>query len=322
MLNLYNNPIRGIITPLLTPLKEDGSIDYVATERLVRYVIEGEVAGIFVLGTTGEGPCIDFVDKCEFVSKVIQLVAGRVPVLVGITDTVYANSVRLISLSGENGAAGVVITPPPYFSCSQSELLVYFEALSSRSELPCYLYNIPSLTKTTIEPETVALASVYSKIIGLKDSSGDMIYLNKVRELVGKTPEFALYIGPEELLAETVIFGIHGGVHGGSNIFPRLYVELYRAAEMGQLKRVKELHRIVISISSKLYSLSGYENHCIRVVKYLLSLFGICDHSLAKPYLGLNAESMRVARERVEEVLTQLTDAGIPVPSLSVGQKQ
>jgi dihydrodipicolinate synthase/N-acetylneuraminate lyase len=311
-----NRQLRGIITPLLTPFSEEGSVDFRAMEGLVNHVIDGGINGLFVLGTTGEGPCLSLVDREEIVRRAIRFSSGRVPVLVGITDIIYDSSVRMARIAEESGADAVVITPPPYFSSYQAEILDYFESLSSVSNLPWYLYNIPSLTKTVIAPETVVQAGKLRGIAGIKDSSGDMVYFNKVRQAVQDIDGFSMYIGPEELLTEAVRLGVQGGVHGGSNLFPHLYSALFKAAERNDTVRVQELQSVVLKISSQLYSLSKYENHCIRVLKYLLSLFGLCGDNMVKPYQGLSDESKQLARDRLEPILLELTKAGIPTPSL------
>ena len=313
-----DNQLRGVITPLLTPFFGDGTVDYGSLDKLAHHVIEGGVSGLFILGTTGEGPCIKMEGRYEIVKRVVDFTAGQVPVFISLTDTVFDNSVRLAKYAEELGADALVITPPPYFSSSQAELLSYFETLSSITELPCYLYNIPSLTKVSIEPETVLQASKLPRIVGIKDSSGDMTYFNKVRELMKGVDGFSFFMGPEELMAEAVLLGAQGGVNGGSNLFPHLYVSLYNAAAEGDQQRVKELRSIVINISAQLYSLSGFENHCVRVVKYLLSLFGICGETMARPYQELDSDKKQIARERLEAIILELNEAGISAPTLSL----
>jgi 4-hydroxy-tetrahydrodipicolinate synthase len=316
--NLFQNPISGIITPLLTPFSTDGSVDFQATEKLVEHVIEGGVSGIFVLGTTGEGPCINLEDRFEIIRRVIEFTAERVPVLVGITDAAYDNSVRLARCAEDTGADALVVTPPPYFTSTQTEILKYFESLSGVTKLPSYLYNIPSLTRALIEPSTVALASALPQIIGIKDSSGNMIYFNKLKQALQEKKDLTFYMGPEELLVEACALGAQGGVHGGSNLFPELYVQLYEAAMNRDYQRIDILRRIVIKISTRLYSLSGNENHCIRVVKYLLSKWGFCNETMAVPYSGLNEETKGKADTHFEDILNDLAEAGIHKAKASV----
>jgi len=314
--DLLTSPISGVITPLLTPFTPEGKLDVPALERLVEHTIRGGIKGLFILGTTGEGPCLSFEQRCELITKVTGMVGGRIPVMAGITDTSYDVSVKLIRFAEDSGIDGLVVTPPPYFTSSQKEALQYFESIATLTRVPWFLYNIPSLTKCALEIDTVVRATAFSGMSGFKDSSGNMIYFNKVlRALKGKEG-IPLYVGPEEFLAEAVLMGAAGGVHGGSNIFPELYVMLYDAAIRRNLERVNELHDIVMDVSSHLYSLSKFENHCIRVVKFLLSRLGICEEAMARPYLGLSDENKRIAEDRLEAILSRMEKAGLSGASL------
>ena len=177
------------------------------------------------------------------VERGCRQVAGRVPVLVGVTDTSFAESDRLADLAGSNGAQAVVLAPPPYFAASQMELVGYVERFTLGVSLPTFVYHIPSLTKVAIEPETVRRLLDIPRVAGLKDSGRDMHYLHAVRLIAAERHDFSVLVGPEELLAEAVLLGAHGGMCGGANMAPRLYVDLYHAARAGDLPRLRELHR-------------------------------------------------------------------------------
>ena len=165
------------------------------------------------------------------------------PVLVGVTDTSFVESVNLAQMAADAGAAAVVLSAPYYFPAGQPELLEYVEDIASELPLPVFLYNMPSHTKLSFEPETIARALAIPNIVGLKDSSAQMIYFHKVRQLAAERPDFSLLVGPEELLGESVLSGAHGGVCGGANLFPRLYVDLYEAARDRQLDRMARAAR-------------------------------------------------------------------------------
>src|SRR5262249_1011962 len=152
------------------------------------------------------------------------------PVLVGITDTSFAESLRLAEHAEDAGAQAVVAAPPYYFPIGQAELLHYVRALSAEVPLPIFLYNMPSHTKVVFEPPTLRAALELPNVVGLKDSSGNMGYFHQARQVLAARPDCSLLIGPEELLGEAVLLGGHGGVCGGANLAPRLYVELYEAA--------------------------------------------------------------------------------------------
>jgi dihydrodipicolinate synthase/N-acetylneuraminate lyase len=218
--------LRGVITPLVTPLKDMDELDVGGLERLVEHVLGGGVSGIFVLGTTGEFSGLSYRLRAELIERVCRQVSDRVPVLVGITDTSITESINLAEKAAGYGAMAVVAAPPYYFPTGQPELIEYFGKLVSRVSLPVFLYNMPLHTKTIMEPATVKAIAADGKVAGLKDSSANMAYFRLLQYIMRDHPNFKLFVGPEEILADAVILGADGGVNGGSNLFPRLYVDL------------------------------------------------------------------------------------------------
>jgi dihydrodipicolinate synthase/N-acetylneuraminate lyase len=277
-------PLRGIVTPMVTPLSDRDTLDIDGVERLVEHLLDGGVHGIFVLGTTGEAPSLSYRLRRELINLVCRQVGGRVPVLVGVTDTSYVESIELTCHASDAGAAAVVLAPPYYFPAGQPELREYLEDIVSELPLPVFLYNMPSHTKLVFEPETVRMALELPRVVGIKDSSGQMIYFHKLQTLAASRPDFTLLVGPEELLAESVLSGAHGGVNGGSNLFPRLYVDLYEAAAAGDLELVRALHARVMRLSSTIYSVGQHSSAFIKGLKCALSCLGICEDAMAEPF--------------------------------------
>jgi 4-hydroxy-tetrahydrodipicolinate synthase len=150
--------------------------------------------------------------------------------------------------------------------------------------LPLLLYNMPRLTKLDFQPETVRQAAELPGVVGLKDSSGNMIYFHKLQQLFADRPDFALLVGPEELLGETVLLGGHGGVNGGANLCPQLYVDLYQAARNASLQDIRRLHSRVIRISSTIYTVGQHGSSMIKGLKCALACLGICDDFMAEPF--------------------------------------
>lgn len=296
--------IKGIIVPMVTPLKGDGNceIDREGAERLVEHMIAGGVHALFLLGTTGEAQSLPYTERYGFVETVCRRVAGRVPVLVGITDTSMDESLKLAALAKECGAVGVVAAAPYYFAPSQQELTEYYTALADRVCLPLYLYNMPSHVKVFLEARTVAVLAEHPNIVGLKDSSANMTYFETLLYMLREKPDFALYVGPEELTGECVLMGADGGVNGGANMFPRLYVDMYEAAAKHDISRVRELQRRIMAVSTSLYSIGKYGSSYLKGVKCALSLMGICDDYLAYPYRRFRSEE----RDRVRQALREL----------------
>lgn len=277
-------PLRGIIPPMVTPLSDRDTLDVAGLERLIEHILAGGAHGIFILGTTGEAPGLSYRLRYELIARTCGQVAGRVPVLVGITDTSFVESLNTAGKARDAGAQAVVLAPPYYFPAGQLELLEYLEHLVPALPLPLFLYNMPSLTKLVFEPETVRKAADIPGIAGLKDSSANMIYFHQLQTLLNDRPDFSLFIGPEELLGETLLLGGHGGICGGANFFPKLYVDLYRAAVKKDVDETMRLHRKVMRISNTIYSVGKYGSSYLKGVKCSLALLGICSDFMAEPF--------------------------------------
>ena len=295
-------PLRGIIPPMATPLASIDALDLPGLEVLVEHILGGGAHALFLLGTTGEGPALSYRVRRELIERVCAQVGTRVPVLVGITDSAYAESLHLAEFAAKSGAAAVVAAPPFYFQISQSDILRLIESLAKESALPLYLYNQPELTKISFQPETVARAAEIPNVCGLKDSSGHMSYLKEVLSLVGKAhPEFSILVGPEHLLAEALLCGAHGGVPGGANIYPTLPVRLYQAFLDGRHDEMQELQAQMVRIGDPIWNASETEPGYLRRLKCALSVLGLCSGVPTWPY----QQSTQEERRQIEEHLRQ-----------------
>lgn len=301
----------GVIPPMVTPLEDRDHLDVAGLQRLVDHIISGGVHGLFALGTTGEGPSLSYGVRRELVSRTCELAAGRVPVLVGVTDTSYSETLRLTEHAAECGAQGVVLAPPFYFPAGQSELQEYLEAIVGDLCLPVMLYNMPSCTKLHIEIETLRHTLEHPNVVGFKDSSADMVYFHLARRLFDQHPHKSILVGPEELLAESTLLGGHGGVNGGANLFPRLYVDLYEAALRGDVDRVQQLHRQVIRVTD-LYRVGRHSSAVIKGIKSALACLEICQDNMAEPLHRFRERERLQIRELVDEL--RPLASGMPIP--------
>ena len=297
-------PLRGIVPPLLTPFRSNREVDVAALETLINRMIDGGVHGIFALGTTGEGPQLPHRLRHQIVEYVCEMVAGRVPVLVCISDTCFEEAVELADQAHSAGAAGVVKTAPYYLPMDQAELAEYTLRLTDRSPLPLLLYNMPSCTKVEFAPATVRQLGEHPKIVGLKDSSGDLEYFKAVVEACHDLEDFALFVGPEEILVDSMRLGGHGGVHGGANLFPRLYVDLYEAALNGNQQRVDQLQAHVMQISKTLYSVGPQRpSRIIKGIKTAGHLLGICEPTMLEPFSEFNETETAEVAQHLQDLL-------------------
>jgi 4-hydroxy-tetrahydrodipicolinate synthase len=294
--------LRGIVPPMITPLKDRDTLDLAGLERLVEHILGGGVHGLFVLGTTGEGPSLSYRLRCELIERVCGQVDGRVPVLVGVTDTAFVESVNLAGIAADEGATAVVLAAPYYFPAGQPELLEYLEHIVVEMPLPTFLYNMPSHTKIKFELETLRQALELPNIVGLKDSSGDLDYFRQAAGVIQAYPDAALLMGPERLLADAIALGGHGGICGGANLLPRLFVDWYEAAVQGDGERTAELRHRVEQLGESLYTIGKHTSAFVKGVKCALSCLGICEDALAEPFQSFRPRE----REQVQRVLREL----------------
>lgn len=304
--NLYNNimqkKLHGIVPPLVTPLLDDNTLDLVGLEKLINHVVTAGVHGIFILGTTGEAQSLGFDLRAQMIVETNKLLTGRLPLLVGISDTSVADSVRLAQIAKENGVDAVVSAAPYYYATGQPELAEFYERLIPQLPLPVYLYNMPSHTKVSFAPETIKRIAKDPKVIGFKDSSANGGYFQSVMYEMRDRKNFDIFIGPEEMTAEVVLLGAAGGVNGGANMYPKLYVDLYNAAVAGDLPTVKKLQEKVMQISRLIYTQGNHGSSYLKGVKCALETLGICSGYLASPYKSFDGEY----KKRIEAALKEI----------------
>ena len=289
---------QGIIPPLVTPLRRRDELDDTGLERLVEHVIDGGANGLFILGSSGEAPSLSYRLRGELIETACRLVRDRVPVLVGITDTAFVESVTLARTAADAGAAAVVLSTPYYFPAGQTELISYVRNIVTELPLPLMLYNMPSLTKVWFEIDTLKQLAEIDSIIGLKDSSGDLDYFARAASLKKLRPDWSVLIGPEKHLPEAMRLGGDGAVAGGANVLPRLFVECYRAVVENDEVLVGDLHQRIHEFQS-VYEIGKYASRIIKGIKCCLSLIGVCDDGMAEPFHRFR----EAERRRVLEIL-------------------
>ncbi len=283
---------------MITPLLGRDQLDVAGFERVLERVIAGGVHGVFILGTTGEAPSLSYRLRREVIDRACQFVGGRVPVIVGITDTSVVEAINLARHAEAAGAQAVVTAAPYYFPEGQPELIEWAEKLVPDLPLPVFFYNMPQMTKVTFEPETIRQLTQMTGIAGLKDSSGDLKYYQKLVEVAKARPDWRVFVGPELLLVETLRLGGHGGVNGGAQIDPALLVGLYDATLRGDNATVERLQARLVKLG-EIYKVGRHASTVIKGVKCALNLIGICSGALAEPLHAFNEPERRIVAERL-----------------------
>ncbi len=286
---------------MVTPLSGPDSIDLDGTDRLVERLIDGGVAGLFILGTTGEAPSLSYRLRGEFIRHVCRVVDKRIPVLVGITDTSIVESISVARTAAGAGADAVVLSMPYYFPAGQTELVRYIRQIVPQLPLPVMLYNMPSLTKVQFDIDSLAQLCDLPAIVGVKDSGGDLAYFERLTGLKQQRPDWSVLIGPEHLMSASLGLGGDGGVNGGANIYPKLFVRCYQVTRQGDQDAEMALQRQIEKLQ-EIYLVGKYASRHIKGTKSALSILGVCDDKLAEPFNHFAAPE----RERVAQVLEQL----------------
>ena len=273
----FKTPLSGIIPPLVTPLKDNETLDVESLERLIEHLIEGGVHGLFVLGTTGEEQSLSYDVRKQMIKESCRINRGRLPLLACITDTSIEESVRLAKKAADYGADGVVSAPPYYFATGQPELAQFYEELVPQLPLPVFLYNMPSHVKVSFAPDTVKRLAEMDQVVGFKDSSANAVYFQSVMYKVQHRKDFAMLVG---------------------NMFPELYVAMYDAASKRDINRVLDLQQLIMQISTTIYTVGQHGSSYLKGLKCALAMLGIInDDFVASPFYKFEApERLRIQK--------------------------
>jgi dihydrodipicolinate synthase/N-acetylneuraminate lyase len=282
------NRIHGIVVPMITPLTADESIDETALIRIVDYILNGGVHGIFVNSTTGEGVCLTNDEARKMLQIVIKRINRKVPVYANVS----ANSVKIALANIEKAEsldADIVVAHPPFFypPNSQEELFLYYESILKESKLPVMIYNIPFTTQAPIAINTIKRLLDFENLIGIKDSSVDYVFLQDLIKLKEIRSDFKIFIGKSHMWTAGILSGADGGLDGISNIIPSLCVQLYDKIRSGS-NDVFERQRDIDDIW-QIYECRSF----LGGIKAAMSLLGLCESYTSKPILPAAEEEIQ-----------------------------
>ncbi len=297
--------LHGIVTPLVTPLAEDGSLDKESLIRLLNYQIESGVHGIFIFGSSGEGPELTDLQRDQMMEVTSETVAKRVPVIVGVMDNSTERVMERARKVAQYDLDGIVVAPPFYHMNSQDEIMDHFRAIHSAIDLPVYAYDVPVLVKVKISPESIITLAQEGVIAGLKDSSGDYTTLRSIIINTRDLPDFTILTGMELLTDIGILMGTDGGVPGLANVAPAEYVEMYDACMAGEWDRAREIQERLVRLmtlasvgvagaSGSAGALSGFK----AALKWK-GVLSTCRMML--PMKSLDAEAQKTVREIMVE---------------------
>ena len=295
-------PINGVITPTVTPLKLNGDINPAMIRPLVDYLIDRGISGIYPLGSTGEGPLFSTDERKAIAAATVEAVAGRLPVIVHTGAITTAETLALSRHARDIGANAASVITPWYFSLNEAALETHYRAIyDALPDFPIYLYNLPALTGNTLSAALVSrLARSYENCVGLKDSSGDlqtMFVTNHLRD-----GRFNTCIGPDMLILAGLSMGLDASVSGHSNIVPELVVGIYNAFAAGDLTGAQAAQRQLKALGEVTASAGG-----LTLFKALLKARGLDLGAVRAPLQSPPDETVRACVAQLRALKVDLS---------------
>lgn len=291
------NPIVGSIVALVTPMNEDGSVDFPALRRLIDWHIAEGTACIGVVGTTGESPTVSVEEHCEIIRVAVEQTAGRVPVMAGAGANSTREAIELSRFAQKVGADCTLSVVPYYNKPSQEGMYQHFKAIAEAVDIPMMLYNVPGRTVADMLPETALRLARVPGVIGIKEATGN---IERAAWLVKHAPAgFSVYSGDDGTAIALMLLGGQGNVSVTANIAPRAMAELCRAAVAGDAKTAREIHFKLASLNKLLFA----EPNPVPV-KWAMQRLGLCGGALRLPMVPMS-ESLVPALEAA------MTEAGL-----------
>jgi 4-hydroxy-tetrahydrodipicolinate synthase len=285
---------RGSIVALITPMHEDGRVDEEGLGRLVDFHVEAGTAAIVAVGTTGESATLDEQEHCAVIRRVVELAAGRIPVIAGTGANSTSEAVSLTRCARQAGADAALLVTPYYNKPTQEGLYLHHKAVAEAVEIPQILYNVPGRTACDLLPETAARLASLPNVVGLKEATGDLTRVARLRELCGQG--FDLFSGDDESACEFMLRGGDGVISVTANVAPRAMQAMCAAALAGDRPRATELNQVL----DPLHRLLFIESNPIPV-KWAVAEMGLAPAGIRLPLTWLSEE----ARPRVRAAMQQ-----------------
>ena len=243
--------IKGSLVAIVTPMHEDGSLDYESYRRLIDWQIEQGTAAIVAVGTTGESPTVDMAEHGELIRVAVEQARGRVPVIAGTGGNSTREAIELTRHAREVGAQASLQVVPYYNKPTQEGLYRHFRAVAEAVDLPVILYNVPSRTVADLGDDTLLRLTQVPGIVGLKDATGD---IPRAAALAARLPtEFALYSGNDDSALALIAMGGHGVISVTANVAPGAVARMCERALVNDIVAAREINRQLLDLHAKLF---------------------------------------------------------------------
>ena len=271
-----NRPIRGSLVALITPMLDDGAVDYPALRSLIDWHIAQGTDCLVVVGTSGESPTVTMQEHCEIIRVSVEQAAGRVPIMAGCGANSTSEAIELAQFAQKVGADCQLQVVPYYNKPTQEGQYLHFKAIAEAVDLPVILYNVPGRTVADLAHDTVLRLAQVPGIVGIKEATGN---IERAQWLIKEAPpHFSIYSGDDPTAVALMLCGGHGNISVTANIAPRMMHELCMAAIAGDVKTAMHIQKILLPLHKALF----VESNPIPV-KWAASHMGLCGEGIRLP---------------------------------------
>jgi len=288
-----SHPLTGSMVALITPMYENGDVDFDALEKLVNFHIESGTKAIVSVGTTGESATLNHDEHIEVMKKTIEYSKGRIPVIAGTGANSTSEAIELTQAAKDMNADACLIVTPYYNKPTQEGLYQHYKKIAESVEIDQILYNVPGRTGVDMSVETIARLADIPNIIGVKDATGD---LNVAKFLIENCPDsFILLSGDDGTAIDFILMGGHGGISVTANVVPKLLTSAYDLAIRGNSESAKEIDFKISDLHSHLF----LESNPIPV-KWAMHKMGYCESGIRLPLTRLSIEVQKIIENDLE----------------------
>ncbi|HVQ02677.1 MAG TPA: 4-hydroxy-tetrahydrodipicolinate synthase [Burkholderiaceae bacterium] len=287
-------PIVGSIVALVTPMLDNGDVDYPGLRRLIDWHVAEGTDCIVMVGTTGESPTVTVEEHCEIIRVAVEHAAGRVPIMAGAGGNSTHEAIELSRYAKKVGADCTLQVVPYYNKPSQEGLYQHFRAIAEAVDIPVVLYNVPGRTVADLQHDTVLKLAQIDNVIGIKEATGN---IERAQWLIKQAPkDFSIYSGDDGTAVALMLLGGHGNVSVTANVAPRLMHEMCRAAVDGQARRAAEIQLRLLPVHKQLFC-----EPSPAPTKWAMARMGLCGAALRLPMVALSATGQTLVEQALRD---------------------
>ena len=284
------NMLKGSMVAIVTPMNEDGSLDFISLKNLIEFHIENQTDVIISVGTTGESATLDFNEHSQVIKKTIEFVNGRIPVIAGTGANSTSEAIELTKSAKNNGADGCLLVTPYYNKPTQEGLYQHYKKIADQVDIPQILYNVPGRTSVDMQPETVLRLSNHKNIIGIKEASGNKARSTSLMKLCSQN--MMIFTGDDKTSMSDIVDGFSGNISVTANVAPLEMHQMCQSAYEGDIENASKLN----SKLDILHDLLFCESNPIPV-KWCLHKMGLIKKGIRLPLTWMDEKFDRPLTE-------------------------